>query len=100
MGYRGQPTVQEAVQWAHFVTAGYIAMLLVRFGCPDWVGLAAIPVWILLKEWGYDYLLPLQKPWWPKWLGEGDTWQGSLLDSVFYVVGGVVIGTIFYLTRR
>lgn len=100
MGYRGQPTVQQAVQWAHFVTAGYLAMLLVRFGCPDWVGLAAIPVWILLKEWVWDYWIPVPKIWWLKWVGEEDTWQGSLLDSGFYVIGGLVIATVFWFTRK
>jgi hypothetical protein len=52
---------------------------------PLW-GMPVVFAWIVVKEWGFDL--------WE----EKDTWQGSALDSLFYVIGAAVSLGTWYAT--
>lgn len=100
MGFRGQPSFQAVCQTCHFAVACAFAQLPVIFGHSAKWGLAFVPIWIFLKEWVWDYWIPVPKTWWLSWIGEGDTWQGSLLDSTFYALGGLAMLAVFWWTGK
>lgn len=73
------PTPAVAYQVCHFawglaIVWGTVAVLV----APAWTGLVMTLGLVIIKEWAIDIVM------------EKDTWQGSLLDSCFYLIGALV----------
>lgn len=89
MNFTWTPSPNVAYQTCHVLGAWVIGLICWLAGWPEWSPIVATIGFATVKEYGFDLIVEKDTP----------SWDGSLQDFTFYMVGMVILAAVRGMVR-